>query len=278
MKGLQMKMCKSLMTVSIVLALAIPASAQFSWLNLSEKNVISLEATKFTLEDDREFSFMSGVYILSGNFKVGQNLFILAEIPYASFKREASWGDLKTSMVGNPYLGLKFNVGEAGLFGYSGIRLPLAPNDESRAAEGAASIYFDRLEAFMPESKTLTFGGGFNNSLPSGLSYNIQGGITMLLFDEEYVDDETFLDYKATFNYNLSKIKLACGLTGRYRLKDTDQKVETRNVNMLGAKAGYDLGFLIPGIHFYYPLGDDMQDLYNYFYGVTIDFPLNIMK
>lgn len=147
---------------AIVLALSLaayvvlpsPSYGQTEWLGPDLERAYWVRVLKPDFEDE---TLLTGSYALGLRYPF-ESAALIVEVPLAHWGVDRDFfEDRSETALGNPYVGAAWGSGP--VEGTVGVRIPLAPDDASRAlGVGFASDPIDRQEAFLPDLVPLTGG------------------------------------------------------------------------------------------------------------------------
>ena len=184
--------------------------------------------------------------------------------------------DDSENTLGNPYFGIELHGNNSPLYGEIGVRLPLAPDtDENEAAiVGLFTELVDRAEAFISDAIPISGAINYRHKNPTGFVLRLRGGSALWIETGEGDETELFLLYSVQAGYESSKFNFIGGFTGRWWLNE-DGDFGERTFHQLGLAANVAFGVARPGISFRVPLDEDMTDILDIVYGLTLS--LNLM-
>jgi hypothetical protein len=256
-----------------ILLTGMSATAQTSWLQIRDFNRIQVDVSKVSADLTVDQTLLSTFWFASGNFALSEQTSILFDLPFANFDVDVDGFDAET-MFGNPFIGVEIGRRYNGGYALIGGRVPLAPEDKFYASLLGAYGHIDRFEAFLPDVVSFTGNGGFKKEFDNGAGYNAMGGLNLMMPTEGNGDSELYLNYKFEFRFRSEKAGFAGGVHGRYLITESDLDFGERTVHLVGLKADYVAGNVIPGIHFYFPFDKDLSDIINTVIGINVTFNL----
>lgn len=240
----------------------IALQAQSIWLDRSQDKSIGLEVMRpnFSAEEGDEVSGL--LLFLSLRAPMTPQFRFVGELPFVRSSYESNFFFTRSgsqSTVGNPYLG--FEIGQRGtpFLGEFGIRLPAASEDKFGAVLMGIVSDYDRLEAFIPNTVSITGMLNYCHREASGFALRLRGGPSLLLNTDED-DTELFIGYSAQAGYEAPRFSLLGGFTGRAIMTEEDADFDERSIHQLGFNASAQFGKLRPGLHLRLPLDDDLQE------------------
>jgi hypothetical protein len=200
-----------------VLALALIVSevqAQSYWNDDRERLVARLEFLRpFIEHTDLKALTGAGFFSLSG--RIGASMRLEAELPLAAGGER---GGPSASLIGNPYLGLRFQKSGRTVGAQLGVRLPvhgeLSSSEGEFAVAAAAVSDPDRLEAFFEHTVTARFAVEVRPATSGNFLAGVKVGASAF-FPTEAGDTEVFLDYGGRIGLQSAAVRAALALTGR---------------------------------------------------------------
>lgn len=202
-----------------ILALPLFASgleAQSYWNDDRERQVLRAEFLRPFIEDGG-LKFASGAMFFSASGRIGSSIRLEAELPMAVGGESGAPGGV-AFLVGNPYLGLRFQPSGKTIGGQLGIRLPargsLSSNSDEIAVAAAAASDPDRLEAFFEDVVTARGAVEVRPDVSGNFLAGVKFGVSVLI-PTEGGDTEAFLDYGGRIGLQSSAVRAAFALTGR---------------------------------------------------------------
>ena len=257
--------------LSIIFAVAV--QAQSFWLPNATDNGIGLEVLKPSFEGEDETSFLSSAPTLSGRFRMGEQVLLAAELPFAYYNSEFSDGEFA---VGNPYLGAILHNKAQSYFLEAGFRAPIASDKKYAALSRGYFADYDRFEAYNPDLLSFTLKNHYLRNSDAGFALRLMGGVSVLVpTGEDNFDTEALFDYAGHAGYENAKIQVLGGLTGRLIMTEEDLDFNERTVHHVGVFARYKADKVQPGLLFKVPVDDDFNDLVDFVFGLNVLVQLN---
>ncbi len=269
MKRLTLVFTVAVWAISIGLV-DFPLSAQPIWLTQTEGNFVSIEVLKPNYEGGRGLSFITSATFITGRFSVGENVAFVGELPLVYSKSNFTNFDFTTgelivtegteteTMVGNPYVGLEFRRPGANNYFELGVRLPIAPDDKFVAPQIGEDADFDRFEAFLTDFIPISGRLNYQKKNASNVVLRLRGGATVFVPTNEG-DTEMFFDYGGQVEFEIQKISIIGGITGRMFVTEDELDLGERTAHQFGASASLNLGTVSPGIHLRIPIDDEFD-------------------
>jgi len=262
--------------------------AQTTWMHPPIEQGLALEFTKAKFNDEPELKFWTSTAFLYGRWKANRQLSLVFELPVANLDYHSSgnwyWDELpftvRSSVVGNPYLGVELGEEGSSLIAELGLRPPLLgeANSEGDYMSMVVGSYvaYDRFEAFIPKLATFQAAFGYRGLYPSGTiksTLRLLGGATAMVPDDG--DAEVFIDGCADYWMHDRSFAVGFGLTGRYLLTESELDFNERTVFQIKSAAQIGLGQFHPGIHVQVPLDSDLTDVVSLMFGIDLVFDLS---
>lgn len=240
----------------------IALQAQSIWLDRSQDKSIGLEVMRpnFSAEEGDEVSGL--LLFLSLRAPMTPQFRFVGELPFVRSSYESNSFFARSgsqSTVGNPYLGFEIGQRGAPFLGEFGIRLPAASEDKFGAVLMGIVSDYDRLEAFIPNTVSITGMLNYCHREASGFALRLRGGPSLLLNTDED-DTELFIGYSVQAGYEAPRFSLLGGFTGRAIMTEEDADFDERSIHQLGFNVSAQFGKLRPGLHLRLPLDDDLQE------------------
>lgn len=253
-------------------------SAQPLWLERSHDKTIDLEILKPDFEGENNTTFATTSWFLTGRFPVSAHISIIGEIPFSYYKTDSEYGENQgENAFGNPYLGIEHSGDNSPVFGEFGLRLPLAPKEDASSAliSGIVTEFVDRAEAFATDILPIYAVFNYMKVEQNGFMFRFRGGPVAWIATGDRNDTEWFLLYSAQGGYQSQKFNFLAGLSGRWFMSAEDADFSEKTFHQFGISANVVLGAFKPGIVLKFPLDDDMKELLDLVFGLTLGFNLN---
>jgi len=272
-----------LVVLAVIMLSSALSTAQVNWMSPLHEPGISLEISKVSYEWDRNLSFWSIQYSLSGRIRLADRLDLLLEFPYSHFSRKAysyyggSYYERSESTIGNPLLGIELAGRESSPVLKFGVRLPLAEVDYQNyhASDFGMASAMDRWEAFWPKLLTLQLSTGYRVVEMNQYQFQFLFSPTAMFPDEG--DPELLADCSAEFWLTQRYVRAGLGINGRLIVTESDLSFDERTQFQAGASLSATIGSFHPGIHIRVPLDESIQQSLNFTYGLnlTVDLPVS---
>jgi len=221
----------------------VPASGSGQYVDteLAGPQAVTIEFARPFFSDDG-FTGLTGLGYLSGNLGSGSTRFLF-ELPFA---RGAIDGlDGSSSMIGSPFVGAAFGVGdEGGVSGAAGVRIPVPESfvfgeDDFAIAVGIAGDP-DRMEAFLPENAAVSGSVRFDAPSEDGLMLRGQLDLTTWIDAGRGGDALDLLaGWGGLVGYEGESLFTSAALTGRFvATAEGDDRVWHQLEGRIGVIAG----------------------------------------
>lgn len=262
--------------VGALLALATPAGAsgQSVWNDPLSPPGAWLEMHRPVLAEELVggdgLTAASSAWFLGGRFRISPALRLVAEVPFAHGEPGSApiFGS-GTSSIGNPYVGLEIARDGALVWYELGARLPLAPEDNFGGVVGLLADPVDRMEAFGNDLVPVSVMVNYAAATPEGFVVRFRGG-GVTWFPIGGGDVEQLLGYGGQAGYRNGSFRLLGGISGRALLTEDGGDFAERTLHHAGVTVGFPLGPVEPGFHVGVPLDDDLRDLYDVTWGISL--------
>ena len=228
-------------------------------------NYLSLNFISPTFARDNEMSILSGVWIFTGNIKVGKNLELLFDLPISNFSEL----DRNYLNINNPFVGIRVDNTSRDYItaGQFGIYLPLAGR-EGYQETGIVSVYTDYLTAPRYFYDQLCFRGDFMYQKLSEQNFFIDLSIGLFgLLDKDNAENFDLLN-KNYFGlgFNDGSKEFVIGARTMW-LITSDDDFDENFASFLSIKSAIRFDHFKPGIELIIPYYDQVKR--------RIDFTLN---
>jgi len=269
---------KLLLVAILAVSLAGSISAQTYWMHPGAGKNVTLQIFKPKFDHGDGIGTLTSSWFFSGRFEASERVDIFVDIPVSNLDLDASvWSNVGSeTLIGNPYLGIEARPSARhaplSVIGRVGFRPPLASDEKWSAVEIGYITCFDRLEAFIPNYWSITFGLGHSHASENGVRYatNIDG--VVMLPTEDGPDTEMFLNYNFEIWFQAPKFRFGAGFAGRWQATAEDTDFSEASVHQMGLAGVFDLGSFDPGFHVRIPIDDDFNEILDYVYGVSFSF------
>ncbi len=265
--------------LAVVLALVGPAAAsgQSIWYDPVDPPRAWLEVMRPTLDEQivgaDGLTTTSSAWFVGGRFHLSPGLRLVAEVPFAHGEPESAplFGG-GTTALGNPYVGLE-HVGDGGPVWFEvGARLPLAPEDNFGGLVGLVADPVDRMEAFATDVLPITAAVNYQRGAGSGFQLRLRAS-TAGWIPTGGGDGDLLVGYGGQAGYRGGGLRIVGGISGRAVLTESDVSFGERTVHQAGATVALRMGGVEPGFHVRLPLDDDLRQLHDVTWGLSVAVP-----
>ena len=143
----------------------------------------------------------------------------------------------------------------------SGLRLPLASQDDALAGLLGLETDFDRAEAFLPDLVVITTRFNYHNVAPTGGMFHLRPGLAFWV-PTSGGEPELLFDYVIIGGYEKGRLATGAQLSGRLVVSASGGNFADRTVNQMSLFGRFRFGSVIPGLELRIPLGDDLDPDY----------------
>ena len=248
------------------------ASAQPMWLDRSHNQTIAYEFLKPDFDTSDDITFLTSAMFLSGRFALSSKIYFVGEISFANYGVDRQFGDsYNESAFGNPYLGLEYYNEAGNIFGEFGFRLPLAKDEDARALViGMYTEFIERTEAFISEAIPVNAFINYQSVNESNFGIRFKAGLTGWFPTGIHDEGEWFLVYGVQGGYQTEQVNLLLGLSGRYWFTAENLEFSEKTYHQFIVAADFGLGQIRPGLILKIPLDDNLQNMINSVFGVSL--------
>lgn len=253
---------------------ATKARAQGSWVRTGEgARSFALEVQKPSFEAD-EFTFLTTVLVLSGEFPVSDGISAELELPFAHAGFDAPFASSSSSRTfGNPYVGAAFYRDDGSGSLRVGVRLPLARefgDDDFATGVGVLSDQ-DRMERFPPDVLSLLGLGEHRSTLETGLTWALHGGGSVMTPTSGRGETEGYLLYGAGIEAPFQAVRLGAGLTGRMIVTESELGLGERTIHQVSFSGRLDRGRVRPAVQYRLPVDDDLGQVLDWVLSLGVE-------
>jgi len=133
-------------------------------------------------------------------------------------------------------------------------------------------------QAFLPDILSFHAGANYRYRSPDGFALRLR--FCPLIWigtgDRSSIDPELFVLYAAQAGYEGEMVAVGGGLSGRYLLTaEGESTLGSRTMHQFGLYANFDLGGWGPGIQARLPLDDDLQDVTDPVFSLSVSWKLS---
>lgn len=250
--------------------------AQSIWQDYTTREGITIEFLKPHYVDEEDLSFLTSVTYLSARFPITRNMVFSGEFPFSYVKYDIPQGpDLGAKQTfGNPYFGLELHFRRTPLFIELGARAPLTADVEEKNGEatvnGGLTDFIDRAEAFATDAVPVSAIMNCILSSRTGFSLRLRGGPSFWFASGDREESETFFLYSAQAFYETGILRFGGGFSGRYLASADAGNFGERSLHQLTFGLDIILGMFRPGVYIRIPLDEDLKDMINTVWGISL--------
>lgn len=216
----------------------------------------------------RDF-FPTGALFVAGSVSLTDRLELVADLPVGHYRAETpNRPDVRSTALGNPYVGLGYASFRVPVFFEVGVRLPVAEADTALAFARATDL--ERRYAFAPEQLTVEAAANVRVPVAGRFNVRLRGG--GFVFDNPRTRD-VGVRYAVQGWYEGRLFVVGAGLTGRLNVTGVADFPE-RNAHDLGATVLVDLRYVQPGAYLGIPLTPAARNNVDVVAGVTLAVPV----
>ena len=265
---------RHLLAVALVALPVGAAQAQTIWTPLDHRLTGRIEWWHAHFKESTGApSTSSGPFFFSVAFPIDQRLALNFELPYARASVDDPFlGKYSDNTVGNPYFGLQVGslVKPTSFVGELGVRLAATNENSFFSSTMAVLSEFERAEAFLPKTNTLSAAGNIVIRRPTS-GARIRVGVSELLASESNGGNNTLIDYGAQATTDVEQFRFGGALTGRYAASGSGTFSERSNHFATGA-ASVALGGFRPGVSVRLPFDKEMRDIAPWTIGLSLEY------
>lgn len=257
---------------ALLFVLAVPAAAQTG---SGGGSALTLDLLRPAFDANSEPSTF--VMYAGARLRLGPGLQFVGEVPLASAGERnpvfGGGGSGSGTMVGNPYLGLRWESGPTSVLEI-GLRAPFAARSRY-AASTAVLADFGRFEAFLPEVAAVRGAAIMTSPIGEALSVRLTfGGTVMFPTSSQSGDPEAFADYAAGLGLRSGALDLSALVVGRAIVTEHSDTFGEATVHQLALGAAWRRSTVQPSLALRLPLDQDLDPLrFTAGVGVTIVLP-----
>jgi hypothetical protein len=267
----------------------LPSSlfSQSIWQKPSDKGSIQLEILKPSFESlygDINTRLLNMVIYLDFRTRLDKGLYLVTQIPFSNVDYEEiyigyyyyGWSgrrNVKSSSIGNPYLGFDFGETRDQVTASVGIYLPFTSRTHSTALLSGQMIDQDRAESFGIESLYLAGKLYRNIWISSQKLIRLGFGPSLewpVAEAREYRPPELYVHYHAQLWMESKAFAIGTGLSGFLWLTSDDFDLGNDTSHQFGFSTCINTGRVYPGLHFRIPLDENLSVSLNYVYGINL--------
>lgn len=265
------------LAITFVVGVAGPANGQSFWFDHERGNSISLEMLKVDLKGSGDdFTFTTGAFTLNGQYRLGENVWFVGEIPFSHFDVDLDAGDFPAeNAFGNPFLGIKQTFGNGSLL--IGGRPPVAGKDNPDASIYGVFSDIDRYGAFLPDLVTVKIQADYYQNFENGMFIRGRIGPTGLIFTEDFGGDdfEVLLNAGGQVGVVANKFRGWAGANTLTVLTEDSFFGDDRITFEFAFGGNIRFDRVEPGLFFRFPVLTDYKELIASVFGlnVTVNLP-----
>lgn len=261
---------KTMALCTIAVTAAAPALAQNPLVDPGPVAAVWLQLQRPSLESDVSSLLLDG----GAQVRLGARSFLVIRIPVAHVAEDLPAG-AKSTLIGNPYVGLRQRTGSTDL--EVGGRIPIVADDGSAFAPAAIGVMadFDQFEAYLPDVLTLylRFAVAREPESGRGATTRVRLGPTVFVPRTDDPSDETevMLDYSFQAGYRTPAWEAGGALTGRFVVTNADgADFGERTIHQLTLGASLRGGRVRPTAFVRIPLDEDSSEGLKTVFGVGV--------
>lgn len=268
----------AILIISTSFLLTSKVHAQNIWLN-DTTDFFAFEFVTPSLEGGNDnFSFLSGSYNLSYGKRLNSKTRFIVELPIVYAKIDAFGQSDSEFGIGNIYLGVRTGQNSNPLSGEFGVLLPTSSDDETTALGFGGFSDFNRSEAYIFDSWSLTAKLKYEKKInENGLYYKLRSGF-LFSRDTDIERSRYYLDLAAQIAYRSDdNLNFIAGLSGRFGLNDEtelDSDGDKSSV-FFGVGVSYRTKNFEPGLTMRIPVDDPVKDFISNSIAINLLFHLN---
>jgi hypothetical protein len=274
--------------IVVLLILIILPSSLFSqsiWQKPSDEGSVRLEILKPSFEyfyGNLNTRLLNMVTYLDFRTRLDKGLYLVTQIPFSNvdceqicivYNGRSVKKNVKSSSIGNPYVGFDFGETRDTITSSVGIYFPFTSETHTTAVLSGQISDQDRAESFGIESLYI-IGKLYRNIWISSQKL-VRLGIGPSL-EIPCVDDsgnrelELYAHYDAQVWMESKVITIGTGLSGFFWLTPDHFDLEDNTLHQFGFSACINTGRVYPGLHFRIPLDENLSVYLNYVYGINL--------
>jgi len=258
------------------------AAAQSLWMARDGNPTLMLEVLQPSLEGFNSEVF-SAAFFLSGRVAVSPRVSAVGEIPFArhrSLYQVFYAEELSNTTIGNPYVGLEFQLGSGPAFLEFGARPQLVADNENFATLTGRSSDLSRWEAFDDDAASILMAFNVREVTASKIAFRLRAGTSVVVGTSG--DDIVYANYSFQIGYQGSKVRLGAAMTGRSQLTQSlgfsydplfdvfgHTNLGQRSTSQFELHTDFLSGHIRPGLDLHLPL-DPMGDFVPVVLGANI--------
>jgi hypothetical protein len=231
---------------------------------------MALQVLKPDFDGPDNTSFLTSMAVVSLRLPVGPRVHFVAEVPLAHYGEDLPFaGGLSKNAFGNPYAGLEVRSPANRVFGELGLRLPAAPDNQASAVGAFTDL--DRMDAFIEDIVPVTALLNYRYRGPTGLVARVRAGPSVWIdVGDGRSESELFLGYSGQLGYEGPMVSVSGGFSGLMIVTEEDLDVGERTLHQIGLALTGGGGRIRPGAQIRLPLDEDLNDLLDVVFGVSL--------
>jgi hypothetical protein len=248
--------------------LAGPAMAQTPWLLDRGPATAGWMQVQHPLFKSSSPGITSWLVDFGGRVRLSADAYLLADLPLSitSTSGPASGGD--GVLVGNPFLGVGF-TSPAGLRAEVGVRAPLVgSNAPINSALTGALVNIERLEAYVPETWSITADLSLEKHIDPSVRVELGGG-PMVAFPKGGGTKPMYMNYRAGLGYDVSPVRVMAFFSGRWYTNSSGNFGQA-TVHQLSFAGTYLASRVRPTLYVRVPLDQDLSDFLSLIIGAGV--------
>ncbi|MDX1699511.1 MAG: hypothetical protein R3250_02780 [Melioribacteraceae bacterium] len=246
----------------------------------SDKSQIGLTFDKVFYSNGNNYSLLTGVFQLSTNIPVSDNLNVIANIPFInmSYENDYAFGTYEFSEngFGNLFIGLQTNseftdnsrtVLSFGIF---------LPTSEEKISNVGSQVNFYDFQKYIPNSLGLYFNFASQKIFLNGFNFGFEVGPNVIIPTEgEGRDTELFLHYGLNLGYQIVKLAINAEFLGTGIITEKADNFEDRLIHQLNFGAQWIGRIVTPKLYYGIYLKEEFRNVIDGVLGFDISISLN---
>jgi hypothetical protein len=271
------RMIVSAAAVAGALVVGQSAQAQISEIATAPEKGVWLEVDHPSFKE-LDVTGATSIWYLGGRMPVMDRMRVVVDIPFAhaGFDGDAIFGSESNSVLGNPYLGIEYEL--TPMFGLQfGARAPITTADSESFADVVGYLADPmRGDAFLEDALPLKGAVTVGQAFANGLGIRARAGVTAAIYtgDDDDAETMTFADYGISGHYVLGLARLGAGLSGRWDISADEGGFSDNSLHQLGLTIDGQFGGVRPGLSLRLPLDRTYREVTEYSIGAYLQVPL----
>lgn len=238
---------------------------QSLWLTRSQRSTVALEILKPSYASNVETTFFTATWFISGRVFVSETIALTGELPINHIG--ISEIDESETDLGNVYLGVEIHNQSATVVTEIGMRLPSA---DDTAFLGAFTDFVDRADAFATDVFPFIWAVTVQKKGNTGALVRFRPGLTTWIAKGDREDAEIFVTYSLQGGYEAEEFGILAGIGGRWLTTSDNATFGESSYHQLGVAIDFGAGRARPGLTVRVPLDEDLRDVLDIAYGLTV--------